>query len=166
MVNQQVLEGNWNEVSGKLKKKWGQLSDDELSSFKGNVEQLVGAIQRKTGESRQAIEDFLGEVSDGASNVASAARDRLHSGANYAADAARHGYDTLRHGYDEAQRTVKRRPAQSVAVAFGLGFAAGVGLAVMLRDRPAPSRLGRGRAATEKFGRQVLDALGEYVPHR
>ena len=42
MVNQQVLTGKWNEVSGKLKEKWGKLSDDDLRGFNGNVEQLVG----------------------------------------------------------------------------------------------------------------------------
>ena len=52
MVNQQTLTGHWNEVRGKLKEKWGQLSDDDLRSFSGSIDQLVGRIQEKTGDAR------------------------------------------------------------------------------------------------------------------
>ncbi len=62
MVNAQVLKGQWNEVRGQLKKKWGQLTDDDLRLTNGNIDQLVGVIQRKTGEAREAIEQFLDTV--------------------------------------------------------------------------------------------------------
>jgi len=166
MVNQQTLAGKWNEVSGKLKEKWGELSDDDLSAFSGNVDQLVGKIQRKTGESREAIEDFLGEVAQQTSDTASRLRDKVQEGAANAAETARQGYETLRHGYTEAERTVQARPAQSVAMAFGLGIAAGIGLALLFRERPGEPSLGRGRAAAEQFGRQMLDALSNIVPRR
>jgi uncharacterized protein YjbJ (UPF0337 family) len=166
MVNQQVLAGKWNEVRGKLKEKWGKLSDDDLRTFNGNVEQLVGQIQRKTGESRAAIEDFLGEVADETASAAANLRDMVEEGAATAADTARQGFEALRHGYSEAERTVQQRPAQSLAIAFGLGVAAGVGLALLFRERSDGSRLARGRAATEQFGRQMLDALANLVPHR
>ena len=64
MIDQQILSGNWREVSGKLKAKWGQLTDNELQAFNGNVEQLVGRIQEKTGESRAAVEQFLDQIGD------------------------------------------------------------------------------------------------------
>jgi uncharacterized protein YjbJ (UPF0337 family) len=56
MVNAQTLKGSWNEVKGRLRTRWSQLSGDELGAFDGNVDQLVGLIQRKTGEARTAIE--------------------------------------------------------------------------------------------------------------
>src|SRR3954463_12592229 len=59
MVNQQTLQGNWNEIKGKLRNKWGQLTNDDLQSAQGNIDQLVGLIQRKTGEARNSIEKFL-----------------------------------------------------------------------------------------------------------
>ena len=59
MANQQTLEGNWNEIAGKLRSKWGQLSNDDLEKFKGNTSQLVGLIQRKTGEARDKIETYV-----------------------------------------------------------------------------------------------------------
>ena len=62
MINQQVLQGNWNEIKGKLRNKWGQLSNDDVKSFDGNVDQLLGLIQKKTGEGRESVESFLNEV--------------------------------------------------------------------------------------------------------
>ena len=48
-MNQQTLEGNWNEIKGKIRTRWGQLSDDDLSLVHGQVDKLVGTIQRKNG---------------------------------------------------------------------------------------------------------------------
>ncbi len=166
MVNQQVLAGKWNELTGKLTKKWGKLTDDDLRNFNGSVDQLVGQIQRKTGETREAIEEFLGEVAEEGSDIAAVLRDKLQEGAAHAADSARQGYEALRHGYAEAERTIQQRPGQSLAVAFGLGMLAGVGVALLFRDRPSESALARGRAATEQFGRQMLDALTAMMPNR
>ena len=50
MINQQTLQGNWNQIAGKLRAKWGQLNQDELQHLAGNVTELIGYIQRKTGE--------------------------------------------------------------------------------------------------------------------
>jgi uncharacterized protein YjbJ (UPF0337 family) len=177
MVNQQILQGNWNEVRGKLKEKWHKLADDDLRSFSGNVDQLVGQIQRKTGESRQAIEEFLGQVAGGASSAAenirervqegmSGVRDRVQEGMSGMADTARQGYDALQQGYAEAERRVQERPGQSMAVAFGLGMLAGVGVALLFRERPSESAMARTRAAGEQLGRQLLDALNRVMPSR
>ena len=37
MVNQQTLSGNWNDIKGKIRKKWGQLTNDDVQVFNGNV---------------------------------------------------------------------------------------------------------------------------------
>ena len=55
MVNQQTLQGNWNELKGKLREKWGQLTNEDLQVAQGNVDQLIGLIQRKTGEARSGM---------------------------------------------------------------------------------------------------------------
>jgi uncharacterized protein YjbJ (UPF0337 family) len=62
MVNQQTVKGDWNELTGKLRSKWGQLNNDEMQQFKGDATQLVGYIQRKTGEARDKIEGFLNDL--------------------------------------------------------------------------------------------------------
>ena len=69
-LNQQTLEGNWNEIKGKLHERWGQLTQDDLQKARGNVDQLVGLIQRKTGEARERVEQYLNEITaNGGSGV-------------------------------------------------------------------------------------------------
>jgi len=58
-MNEYRIEGNWNELKGKVKEKWGELTDDELDKIDGNADQLVGAIQKRYGRS---IEEAKREV--------------------------------------------------------------------------------------------------------
>ena len=55
------LKGSWNEVKGKLKQKWAKLTDDDLQYAEGKQDELVGRIQKRTGESREAIEKAINE---------------------------------------------------------------------------------------------------------
>ena len=72
-INAQELQGQWNRLRGQVKEKWGQLTDDDLQIQGGNIDQLVGRIQQKTGEGREAIEKFLNDLtSRGGSAVAQA----------------------------------------------------------------------------------------------
>lgn len=139
MVNQQTLQGNWNELKGKLRSKWGQLTNDELQTFDGNVERLVGMIQRKTGEASGNIEHYLEELtSNGASSVAQAvetARDYAQHAAGRIQETSKHAAESMQHGYEEAERVVRQRPVESIAVCFGAGVLAGVMLGLMLRSR-------------------------------
>ena len=43
------IEGNWKQFAGKVKEKWGQLTDDDLTQINGNREQLEGILQKRYG---------------------------------------------------------------------------------------------------------------------
>lgn len=49
------IKGNWNELKGKLKQKYGNLTDDDLSYAEGKEEELLGKLQKKVGKSRQEV---------------------------------------------------------------------------------------------------------------
>jgi uncharacterized protein YjbJ (UPF0337 family) len=49
------IEGNWKQVKGKIKEKWGDLTDDDISKIEGNREQFEGAIQSRYGKSKDAV---------------------------------------------------------------------------------------------------------------
>lgn len=187
MLNQQMLSGRWHEVKGKLKQKWGQLTDDELRTFDGNVDHLVGTIQRKTGETRANVEHFLdqlsGEVEQSAGEVGARVRkgaaqvaeagshaveeigSRVKHGAEQAMETVQHGYESIKSGYEEAERVVQERPGQAVALAFGIGLLAGVTVSLFLtRERNSSSACSRSSAET--FGRQMLDAISNMMPQR
>ena len=56
------LKGNWNEIKGKLKQKYGQLTDQDLTFAEGKEDELLGRIQKRLGrtkdELRAEIEDM------------------------------------------------------------------------------------------------------------
>lgn len=136
-INQQTLEGNWNEIKGKLHEKWGQLSQDDLARAKGNVDQLVGVIQRKTGEARERIEQYLTDLTAGGAGVVSKAAEAVRGYANQAAgnvqDYAGQAGDYVRGGYAQTERMVQQRPMESLLVGFGAGMVAGVVVGLMMR---------------------------------
>jgi uncharacterized protein YjbJ (UPF0337 family) len=53
------FEGRWDQVRGRVKESWGDLTDDELDQTEGKWDQIVGKIKEKTGESVDAIQDKL-----------------------------------------------------------------------------------------------------------
>lgn len=60
-MNQLTLKGNWNVAKGKLKQKYANLTDDDLAYIEGQEDELVGRIQKRTGETREQIERVLKE---------------------------------------------------------------------------------------------------------
>jgi uncharacterized protein YjbJ (UPF0337 family) len=138
-VNAQTLQGNWNEVKGKLRSKWGQLTNDELQNFSGNVDQLVGTIQRKTGEARNSIEHYLEELSTNGASAFSQASESVREYANQAASAvqetSKKASESMRQGYQEAEHMIRQKPGESVAVCFGVGMVVGVLLGLAVRGR-------------------------------
>jgi len=138
-MNQQILEGNWNEIKGKLREKWGQLTDNDLPQRQGDLEQLVGIIQRKTGEGREAIEKFLQQTSGGAASAMGIAAETVRDYAQQASESVQHtakqAVDQVRAGYDEAESFVRNRPGESLLVSFGLGLITGVVIALSMRSR-------------------------------
>jgi len=137
MISQQTLRGSWNEIAGKLRSKWGELIDDELERHHGNLQELVGYIQRKTGVARDQIERFLNDLGSEGSGAMGRAAGAVQDMASRAAGTARQGAQSLARGaqssYAAAERMVHERPATSVAAAFGAGLITGVVLAILLR---------------------------------
>ena len=65
-MNWDRIEGNWKQMSGKVKQKWGRLTDDEITRANGSREQLEGMIQARYGyskdQARKEVEDWLGRM--------------------------------------------------------------------------------------------------------
>ena len=56
------IKGDWNITKGKLKQKWAKLTDDDLQYVAGKGDELLGRLQKRTGESREAIEKAIHEA--------------------------------------------------------------------------------------------------------
>lgn len=56
------LKGTWNEVKGKIKQQYADLTDDDLLYEEGKEDELLGRIQKKTGKTRDQVVDWLNEL--------------------------------------------------------------------------------------------------------
>jgi uncharacterized protein YjbJ (UPF0337 family) len=181
MIAQDVLEGKWHTIRGKLKTKWAKLTDDDLLHVDGGIEQLIGRIQRRTGESREAIEHFIDQAAGHASQAADRVShtvheslDRAHQAVHQsldragqaASDAAHEVADRARGRYQQAERAIHDRPAQAVLVAFGVGLVSGLGAALLLTShrREQAAACGSLRHTRENLGRHLSDAIMHALP--
>jgi uncharacterized protein YjbJ (UPF0337 family) len=60
-MNTLEIKGDWNITKGKLKEKWAKLTDDDLRYVDGKQDELLGRIQKRTGETREAVEKAVKE---------------------------------------------------------------------------------------------------------
>ena len=63
-MNNLQVKGNWNITKGKLKQKFAQLTDDDLRYVEGKEDELIGRIQKRTGQARHEIEKAVQECSE------------------------------------------------------------------------------------------------------
>jgi uncharacterized protein YjbJ (UPF0337 family) len=52
-------EGRWDQLKGKVKQVWGEITDDDLDKLEGDYDRTVGVIKERTGESLEDIESKL-----------------------------------------------------------------------------------------------------------
>jgi len=61
-MNKLQLKGNWNELKGKLKQKYGNLTDEDLAYAEGKEDELLGRIQKKTGKAKEDLIDEINKL--------------------------------------------------------------------------------------------------------
>ncbi len=131
--------GNWNGIVGSLKEKFGEFTKDELTRVEGNFEQLVGLVQRKSGQSSEQISSFISECCETAGHSYGQVANRASHYADAAGEVIRDNYDRLtsdaKKGLDYTAKSVSRRPFESIALAIGSGMLAGLVLGLSMSNR-------------------------------
>ena len=65
-MNWDKIEGNWKQMTGSLKEKWGKLTDDDLTTINGKREILVGRLQERYGiakdEAEKQVRTWAGDL--------------------------------------------------------------------------------------------------------
>lgn len=56
------VKGNWNQIKGKLKQQYGQLTDDDLTYEEGKEDELIGKLQEKLGKSKEEVKKVIDSV--------------------------------------------------------------------------------------------------------
>lgn len=60
-MNKDILKGKWKELKGKVKQKWSNLTDDDLTKIEGKTEELSGILQKKYGYNKERAEHEIDE---------------------------------------------------------------------------------------------------------
>ncbi len=60
-MNTLHVKGDWNIVKGKLKQKYAKLTENDLRYEEGREDELIGRIQKRTGDTKEAVEQFIDE---------------------------------------------------------------------------------------------------------
>ena len=58
------IKGNWRNYKGRLKEKWGELTDDDLDKIEGKRDQLLGTLQNRYGRTKEVAEREVREFED------------------------------------------------------------------------------------------------------
>lgn len=139
MITRLELEGKWNQVKGQVLEHWGELTNDDLQEAEGDLDQLTGIIQEKTGATKKEIKSYLDDCVAEAANYAEQAAETAHEYAERANEAIHEQYEqvseSVREGYAHAEGMVRKNPVESVAVVFGAGLIAGAVMGVMLKSK-------------------------------
>lgn len=86
MFNSEELKGKWLEVKGEIKKKWGELNDDDLERTKGNFSSLVGLVEQKLGLKKEEVTNHLNDIAKRYTSQAKAGEKSLADKANQTID--------------------------------------------------------------------------------
>jgi uncharacterized protein YjbJ (UPF0337 family) len=135
MITMEELSGTWNDIKGHVKNEWGNISDDEFKQVEGNVDRLVGLIQKKTGAARTEIEKTIRSWSQQSASMLDSASHAAQGVAQSAQEYMDHARETAGEQYGRAQDLVRQRPAESVMISFGTGLVLGVVVGLMCRSK-------------------------------
>jgi uncharacterized protein YjbJ (UPF0337 family) len=61
-MNWDQVKGDWKRFSGKIKEKWGKLTDDELTTVAGQRDQVLGLLQKRYGIAKEEAEKQLNDL--------------------------------------------------------------------------------------------------------
>lgn len=64
-MNWDRIQGNWKQFSGKVKEKWGDLTDDDIARVNGNREQLEGVLQQRYGYAKDRAKQEIDSWTQG-----------------------------------------------------------------------------------------------------
>jgi uncharacterized protein YjbJ (UPF0337 family) len=58
-MNKLEMKGSWNELKGKLKQQYGNLTDDDLVFSEGKEDELLGRLQKKLGKNKEEVQQMI-----------------------------------------------------------------------------------------------------------
>ena len=60
-MNKEQFKGNWKQFKGEVKKKWGQISDNDLLEMEGDYDKFLGVLQKRYGDKKEEVERWAND---------------------------------------------------------------------------------------------------------
>lgn len=61
-MNESQLKGKWNQLKGEVQRRWGKLTDDDLTEVEGDYNKLVGKVQERHGDSQEKVKEWIDKI--------------------------------------------------------------------------------------------------------
>jgi uncharacterized protein YjbJ (UPF0337 family) len=131
------FDAAWDQIKGKLRQRFAQLTDDDLEFAKGKGEELLGRLESKLGMAREDLTDLLNEMKSEAApmrykfdearaKVETLAGDLKSAAAEQAERAYGRARQEVRTWADDGAEYVRQHPRESLLGAFAAGFVVGL----------------------------------------
>ncbi len=140
-MNSFTIDGTWDQVKGKLRQTYGQLTDSDLTFAEGKLDELLGRLQSKLGLTAAELNAKLNEikaefgpevsgVGEAAASMLAHAKEKVESMAtslsNQASETGKQITKQMRSLHSESEEFVRRQPRQSLLTALAAGFIVGL----------------------------------------
>lgn len=128
------VEANWKQVKGRVKERWGELTDDDLTAIAGRRDRLEGVIQERYGyakeRARKEVDAWYRSMESDLAEQIESLRSGIQNLASTVERIAEEQFPRARSrataALSDAEQAVKRNPLVVIAIALGLGLLLGV----------------------------------------
>jgi len=133
-VDWKRVEGNWKQLRGSAKERWGKLTNDDLTAIAGRRDRLEGTIQERYGyakaRARREIEDWYRSMESNLAEQIESLRSGIQNLSSTVDRITKEQFPRVRtrttEALGDAEEAVKRNPISALAIALGLGFLIGM----------------------------------------
>jgi len=133
-VDWKRVEGNWKQLRGSAKERWGKLTNDDFTAIAGRRDRLEGTIQERYGyakaRARREIEDWYRSMESNLAEQIESLRSGIQNLSSTVDRITKEQFPRVRtrttEALGDAEEAVKRNPISALAIALGLGFLIGM----------------------------------------
>ncbi len=122
-ANWESIQGHWNDYKGRVKEKWGKLTEDDLEQIEGRRDRLIGALQQRYGATKDKAEEQVNSFIASAGSWLQEARDKVVDAAEKSKQYLQE--TSVKDMAKDMGDLVARYPVYSALIGIGVGYLVG-----------------------------------------
>lgn len=121
--NWSTIQGHWNDYKGRIKERWGKLTDSDLMQIEGHRDRLIGLLQTRYGIARDQVEQQVNDFISSAQNWLEEAKQKV---AEFAEQGKEYFEEnSVKDMAADVRDLMVRYPVQSALIGLGVGYLIG-----------------------------------------